>query len=385
LLHYGSRDAPKFILIDGGPKRNTFVQTTASRLNELRRKFPNDEDRLSLEMVMVSHIDDDHIDGLLAMTDFLLELDEDSKPRPYDIRTFWFNSFDEILSNDNEGAFTPLATHVATAGLDAPLPGMATADAYAAAVVASANQGRRLRRNLGKLGIPINGWPDQAAVDEVERMVVRPEHGKLTIQWDSDLTLTILAPDTFRLKKLRRKWADAIEATPDVNTLAELAAFDDTSVANLSSIVVLAECGGKSMLLTGDARGDHIIEGVEAAEMFTDGRLEIDLLKLPHHGSDRNVTRGFFGQFPAKHYVASGNGEHGNPEMVKTVERMLERSRDDDDFTLHLTNRSGEDGFTNDVTRFLEAKDDRDRDYQVRFRKPDKRSIIVDLLDPVDY
>ena len=53
-----------------------------------------------------------------------------------------------------------------------------------------------------------------------------------------------------------------VEDTPDVHTLAELAAFSDSSVANLSSIVVLAECGGKTMMLTGDARGDDIISGV---------------------------------------------------------------------------------------------------------------------------
>lgn len=36
-----------------------------------------------------------------------------------------------------------------------------------------------------------------------------------------------------------------------------------TSVANLSSVVVLAAVGKKRMLLTGDARGDKILEGLE--------------------------------------------------------------------------------------------------------------------------
>ena len=63
----------------------------------------------------------------------------------------------------------------------------------------------------------------------------------------------------------------------------------DKSVFNLSSIVVLADSGGRRMLLTGDARGDHVLDGIEAAGLFKDDRLHVDLLKLPHHGSDRNV------------------------------------------------------------------------------------------------
>ena len=50
-----------------------------------------------------------------------------------------------------------------------------------------------------------------------------------------------------------------------------LAAFVDKSVPNLSSIVVLAELGGKSMLLTGDARGDKILEGMELAGLLETG------------------------------------------------------------------------------------------------------------------
>ena len=93
-----------------------------------------------------------------------------------------------------------------------------------------------------------------------------------------------------------------------------LAAFADKSVPNLSSIVVLAELGGKSMLLTGDARGDKILEGMELAGLLEEGgNKHVDLLKVPHHGSDNNMETIFFKRVPADHYVFSGDGEHGNP------------------------------------------------------------------------
>jgi len=71
--------------------------------------------------------------------------------------------------------------------------------------------------------------------------------------------------------------------------------------------------------------------------------------------------------------------------MVKTIERMLEPARSTDDFVLHLTNRHGAHGFGNDVSSFLEQKEDRGREYKVNFRDDTKRSLIVDLLDPVTY
>ena len=121
-------------------------------------------------------------------------------------------------------------------------------------------------------------------------------------------------------------------------TEAALAAFADKSVANLSSLVVLAEAGKKRMLLTGDARGDKILEGLELVGLLKpDGKskIHVDILKGPHHGSNRNVEPIFFRRITADHYVFSGDGEHGNPER-ETLE-MLWAERGDEQYTVHLT------------------------------------------------
>ena len=91
------------------------------------------------------------------------------------------------------------------------------------------------------------------------------------------------------------------------------------------------------MLLTGDARGDFVIKGLVAAGILDDeqGSLKVDILKLPHHGSDRNVEESFFEQLTADHYVISADGLHHNPD-VPTL-RMLAKARGDEPYTLHLT------------------------------------------------
>ena len=53
-------------------------------------------------MLMVSHIDDDHINGVLAMLNELNDLRADHKPQPYDVLALWHNSFDDILGNEGD-------------------------------------------------------------------------------------------------------------------------------------------------------------------------------------------------------------------------------------------------------------------------------------------
>jgi hypothetical protein len=103
----------------------------------------------------------------------------------------------------------------------------------------------------------------------------------------------------------------------------------DRSIPNLSSIVCIAEFGGKRILLTGDARGDKTLAGLQQANAFANGVLKVDVLKVPHHGSDRNVKPEYFKKIIADTYVFSGNGDNGNPDR-ETFE-MLFAARDRND------------------------------------------------------
>ena len=90
------------------------------------------------------------------------------------------------------------------------------------------------------------------------------------------------------------------------------------------------------MLLTGDARGDFIMEDLERDKLLPKTKpMHLDILKVPHHGSDRNVDISFFERITADHYIISGDGEHGNPER-ETLE-MIERARGTDDYTIYFT------------------------------------------------
>jgi hypothetical protein len=213
-----------------------------------------------------------------------------------------------------------------------------------------------------------------------------PRTGRKTVEWGDGLRLTALGPNQDRIQALHADWEREIKRrgwATDQEGRALAAAYVDTSVYNLSSLIVLAELNGKRMLLTGDARGDDILGGLGAAGLLKTGRVHVDLLKLPHHGSDRNVETDFFRRVTADHYVVSGNGEHGNPEIATL--QMISEARGKADFTLHLTNRDGENNLGNRLRDFFTAEKDKGKKYTVEFRKEKALSLRVDLLDPVRY
>jgi hypothetical protein len=88
----------------------------------------------------------------------------------------------------------------------------------------------------------------------------------------------------------------------------------DKSVPNLASIMFLAEINNRKILFTGDGLGQDIIDILSKNDMLNqDGKFYVTVLKVPHHGSDRNTSLVFFNTVIAEYYVISANGRDDNP------------------------------------------------------------------------
>jgi hypothetical protein len=131
------------------------------------------------------------------------------------------------------------------------------------------------------------------------------------------------------------------------------------------------------MLLTGDARGDHVLDALKAAGATTRGKLHVDILKLPHHGSIRNVEENFFEVITADHYVISANGRDGNPE-TETLE-LIATARGTDKFTVHLTYGTGAGDLEARIAKF-QKKHSKDQ-FTVAIRPAADLSVRIDLGD----
>ncbi len=373
IVHYGSARSPKLVVIDGGPA-GVYAGTLKPRLSQIVKKFRRSADRpLGIEMVMVSHIDDDHIHGI---QDWFSDLDESDNGVPFTIQTLWFNSFDDVVGNGADELFSRLG-RISSRNFASD----AEQARHSAAIIASVPQGRRLRDTATRLAIQPNAG--------FRGLVMARKTGRTALTLAGGLKLTVLAPSRQRLEELNAEWEKSIKKQKKPKLTA---AFVDRSVANLSSIVVLAEfsSGGKkrSMLLTGDARGDDILSAVKSAKLSKQGTLDVDLLKLPHHGSNRNLALEFFEKVRADHYVISANGEHENPD--REVFEWISQARGDDTYTIYVTNEKLREpkkkiNIEALVKKTLRATAKASPNRRVVFREPKALSLKVDLLSPLHF
>lgn len=363
LTHEQEGDTPVRILVDGG-SRGVYSRVLRPRIDALRGAG-----RLDLRMVMVSHIDSDHITGVLDLLRDMERRKDNGEEAFCHVRTLWHNSFEML----HQGRIAPVESAVVSAAIGgAPPPGLTP---FTEAVVTSVRQGANLRGAAQRLDIPLNeGAADdlvRAPASEVRRLTIAP-----------GLRFTILGPTDAQLKKLDREWQKAKADNP-ANPAAQAADYLNRTVPNLSSIVVLVEAdraaGGDPIrvLLTGDAGGDHILTAIERAGLGAGGRLHVDLLKVQHHGSNHSVTQDFFERVTADRYVFSGNGRHGNPHGDTLG--WLSQARHGQPFEAYLTNRQGGDGLTEMLDGFLASEALNEPAHQYHFRPEDELGLVIEL------
>lgn len=316
LLHYGTKTKPRLIVIDGGPS-SVYAKSLRPALAALKTERGG---ALDIRLLMVSHLDDDHIGGLIRLVRELVQQREELREESWNIETIWNNAFDDLVQN--QPALGGATAAAAAASIASSLPqGLE----WSEAVFASVGQGRTFRDTANGL----------AKVNSPFKDLVKSR--KKAISMGGGLSFIVVAPSEERLAELQDAWNKEIEKLRKKGKLdAESAAYLDKSAYNLSSIVVLAKSKGKTMLLTGDARGDYILESLEDVGLLKKKKsMKVDVLKMPHHGSHHNVDKDFFERIIADHYVFSGDGNHDNPEP-DCVE-MLINARGDDEYTMHFT------------------------------------------------
>ena len=361
LLHFGAKNKPGFAIIDGGPA-GVYKPNLKPRLLELRteKKVPSAKPLIA-DFIMLSHIDDDHVKGLLQLTDELVRAERTRSFKILKPMRLWHNTFDDIIGNDAkelmQAANAGFGTASLTGSLDTAIPDDASVDVDTFTdglmVLAGVEQGLQLRNDATVLKVPVNA--------DGKGGLIIADMGSKPIDVGNGLSFTVIGPMLNEVKKLQEKHDDFLkkQKAKKKEPTAALAEYIDRSVPNLSSFVVLAKVDDKSILFTGDARGDKILEGMALVGIGND--LHVDVLKVPHHGSANNVEEDFFERVTAEHYVFSGNGEHGNPERA-TLE-MLHKARGNADYKIYLTYEVDE------IDKARKAEWDKKRDAAIKAGK----------------
>ncbi len=293
----------RYILIDGGPNR-TFDKRLSPTFAELGVK--------QLDLVINSHIDTDHINGLLEYFSTIAEKRAKNKDAAAyatpSIIELWHNQFAKTL--DKSGAITASLQSLA-ADAAASIPGTAAAEGDF--LLQGVAQGNQLLALAKKLKIPVN-----ASNDGLPLLVEKIGREPAEFTFKGDLRMIVVGPSEGNLEKLRKSWESYLakhKKKPAARVRdSDTAAMVDSSVPNLSSIQLYVWHNGRTMLLTGDGRGDHLLEGLDEQGLLdAKGGIDVDVLKVPHHGSDRDADQAFFEKVRAKKYVISADGRYDNP------------------------------------------------------------------------
>ena len=293
LVEYGCSESPKYILIDGGPYY-AFDEIDAV----LRSDYPHIKE---VELLVVTHIDIDHIDGIIVM------LNQDTLP--YKINEIWFNGYDQLnaVIKDELGG----------------------------------KQGEFLgalieHKNLTHNHTYFNGKPIIITKDKLP-----------IVQLKGGMELTLLSPTAEGLKELKNDWEDTLEKVKwkpgdkagsliklkedyryeyepkdvlgdfDFDDLVNTISIVDKSAANRSSIAFLAEYNGKSCLFAGDAPTDLLLESLSRISKYD--TIAIDAWKLAHHGSNKSTHSEIIEKIDCKKMLISTDGKkykHPNQELI---------------------------------------------------------------------
>ena len=279
------------MLVDTGPDET--YPTLKARL----AKLPADvRGQRFIDLFVVTHIDHDHIGSVAQL------LDDHSLGLSFG--DIWFNA-----------PLQPAVRGVAEGEALAKLLG-----ASAAALPWNKAFGGKPAVTGGDGGFTEVSMP--AGAPRITLLSPTPASMKdLFKAWDKELA-------RLRSKELAPRAAEAASRDPaslDLKALAANITAIDHSVPNASSIAILLEHRGASLLLGADAVPSVMVPALQplARQRQQPGGLTLDAIKLCHHGSRANLTNDLLATVRAEHYVFSTNGAIYNHPDDEAVARVL--------------------------------------------------------------
>lgn len=110
----------------------------------------------------------------------------------------------------------------------------------------------------------------------------------------------------------------------------------DYTDENMESIAFVLVCGNKKMLFLSDANIEVCRKNLE--QIYGNTPLKINLIKLPHHGSKRNISMRFLKQYYSDSYLISAGETKLRPSM-ETIAMILVNDYEEDK-KIYIVNRN---------------------------------------------
>lgn len=127
----------------------------------------------------------------------------------------------------------------------------------------------------------------------------------------------------------RRPAPEGLERLGRVHIYAlDRAPFDpDRAAPNGTSIAVLADYGGRRVLFAADAHPERLAASLRPLAAADGGRVALDAFKLPHHGSEHNVSHELIDLVACPRFLNSTNGAYNHHPSPVAVARVIKRGK----------------------------------------------------------
>lgn len=260
----------------------------------------------NIELLVMSHIDADHIAGAVPMVREVAA--------PFAPMRVWYNARAQLE-----------VAHQRSTSLEA----------------FGARQGEKLARGIVNFRWP---WNEEFASGVVS---TDSREGKARIVLPGGLTIRLLSPSDTELIALIPVWDDELEreglrsfdpdldenplsedfesfgGSVDVEFLASESYRGDKTEPNGASIAFIAEFEGKRVLLAADAHSEVLESVLKPLADAEGGRCRLDLLKISHHGSKANTSKNFLQLIDCTQFAISTDGSRHHHPDAETIARFL--------------------------------------------------------------
>lgn len=328
------------ILIDGGTSE-TYTSCLRERLLQIK------EEGKGIGLLVVTHIDNDHIGGIIEL---LKENGSFAESKIIKIQNIWHNSYRHLQFHkglETGEAEKQILKKIIAQGVSQEMRQFSEGKKEVSALQGTSLAALILQGgynwNLQFLGKAVKKQQEKIRLgdactievllpgqEELERLAKKWKYelkrSRISFQFSEDKLFDdayeyyyrFLAQENNGEKKQISARIKECENIKEIEKLAERQGRTDSSKTNAASISLLLEYRGKRILLLADNIAGKIMENGKVSGIF-------DAIKLPHHGSVRNISDEFLTNCVTEKYLISTSSEkYGHPD-IETLAKIIVR------------------------------------------------------------
>ena len=334
------------VVVDGGPSGG--AEFLKSKLEQVGTP----------DLLVLTHYDGDHIQGLI---DYI----EDCQCRlAIPAKEVWANCAGDVKVKDDN--FSPIMAFSPRQGVE-----------LARLLNAMARTGKMTWRDD-----IVEGVVPDCPFASIEVVSPTGEMRELAIGQQEEQAGKMNAIDLDEGVKMKMSRENDIDIPLDILAKGKPKAPNKTKdVPNASSVAFILRCDGLSILMLGDSFPHNVEAYLRSKGYSEENPLEVDFVKVAHHGSKHNTSNELLDIIKCNHYLISTNGSIFHHPDRDSIAHILCHPKRDRSEKVHLYFNCAVDKIVeNSKKRFLNDGEDADWNFEIH---ENATEISTEVMDEV--